>query len=208
MIKVKICGLRREIDIEYVNRQKPDYIGFIFAESKRRIEPKEASRISTSLDRRIKKAGVFVNEKFENIVETVGICGLDIVQIHGDETTEFISRLKEEINGVEVWKAIRVKDEESIKILETYQADAFLLDAYVEGSYGGAGKSFDWNLASLAKKYGKIILAGGLNLSNITEAVRIVQPFAVDTSSGVETEGFKDEEKIKSFVYSVRRSEY
>lgn len=208
MIKVKICGLRREIDIEYVNRYRPDYIGFVFAQSKRRVEPKEAKRISEFLDCRIKKAGIFVNEKLENIIKTVGICGLDVVQIHGDETTEFINKLKEEKNGVEVWKAVRVKDEESIKILETYHADAFLLDAYVEGSYGGAGKAFDWNLASLAKKYGKIILAGGLNLSNITEAIRIVQPFAVDISSGVETEGFKDEEKIKNFVYSVRGNVY
>lgn len=204
MVKVKICGLRRELDIEYVNRYMPDYVGFVFAQSKRGVEPEEAKRISEALDNRIKKVGVFVNENFEDIIKTIEICGLDVVQIHGDESIEFFDKLMEEAKGLEVWKAVRVKDEASIKSLEGYPVEAILLDTFVEGSYGGAGKTFDWNLANSAKKYGKIILAGGLNLSNITEAMKVTRPFAVDISSGVETDGFKDENKIKDFINAVR----
>jgi phosphoribosylanthranilate isomerase len=208
MVKVKICGLRREIDIEYVNMHKPDYIGFIFAESKRQVDPEEIKRITKTLDSRIKKAGVFVNESLENMIKTIENCGLNIVQLHGGESCKLIDKLRKKAKHVELWKAVRVKDEESLKELEDYSVDAFLLDAYVEGFYGGLGKTFDWNLAVQAKKYGKIILAGGLNLENIQEAIRLVQPFAVDISSGVETEGFKDESKIKKFIYSVRKNAY
>lgn len=208
MIKVKICGLRRDLDIEFVNSYKPDYVGFVFAESKRKVKPEEVKKIASSLDKNIKKAGVFVNEKLSNILEIIETCKLDIVQIHGEETNEFVNMLKKEIKEIEVWKAIRVKDEESLEVLKGYNADAFLLDSYTEGLYGGAGKIFDWKLALKAKEYGDIILAGGLDISNINEAVSLVQPYAVDISSGVESNGFKDEEKIKNFIYSVRRNIY
>ena len=208
MTKIKICGLRREKDIEFVNNHMPDYVGFVFAESKRRISPEEGKILINSLDRRIKKAGIFVNESLKNILRTILTCKLDIVQLHGEETKEFVKTLKQEMKNVEVWKAVRVKAGDEIKTLEGFKADAYLLDAYSEGSYGGAGKTFDWHLAVKAKEYGRIILAGGLQLSNIKEAVGLVQPYGVDISSGVETEGFKDSEKIKSFIYAVRRDTY
>lgn len=208
MTKIKICGLKRELDIEYVNRHKPEYIGFVFAESKRRVSPKEAKKLSQKLDSGIKKTGVFVNETIDNVIATAKMCSLDVIQLHGEESQEFICMLQEKNPGTEIWKAIRVKSKEELKIMENYNVTGFLLDAYIEGTYGGAGKTFDWNLAVMAKKYGKIILAGGLESSNVNEAIALVQPFAVDISSGVETEGNKDEEKIKSFIYNVRRNMY
>jgi phosphoribosylanthranilate isomerase len=208
MVKLKICGLRRNIDIEYVNRHLPDYIGFIFAESKRQVEPEQVKLLTGQLDYRIKKVGVFVNAALDKVLHTVDLCGLDVVQIHGDESPEYIYELKSKLKGTEVWKAIRVKDADSIKTMKAYNADAFVLDAYVDGCYGGAGKTFDWSLAIEAKNYGNIVLAGGLNLKNVREATGLVHPFAVDISSGVETDGFKDEEKIKDFIYSVRRNVY
>lgn len=207
MVKVKICGIRRQEDIEYVNAHMPDYIGFIFAKSKREISPLQAGMLASNLNKSIKKVGVFVNEDISKIIETAGECRLDVVQVHGDETPEYILNLKSKLK-MEVWKAVRVKDEKSLERLKDYEADKFVLDAYNESSYGGAGKVFDWNLAVEAKKYGDIILAGGLDPQNIKEAVSIVQPCIVDVSSGVETDGWKDGGKIKDFIYSVRYNMY
>jgi len=207
--KVKICGIRRECDIEYVNLHLPDYIGFIFAPSKRRVTREYTNFLTTKLDKRIKKAGVFVNEQLEEVIKTAKECSLDFVQIHGDETPEYISCLKSSLKvNTKIWKAVRVKNEDSIKSIEKFDADSFVLDAYSEDSYGGLGKVFDWKLAVEAKKYGNIILAGGLNLQNVAEAIKIVQPFAVDVSSGVESEGVKDEYKVKKFIYSARYNVY
>lgn len=218
MTKIKICGIRREADVEYVNRYLPDYVGFIFAESKRKVSPEQAGILSGMLDKTIKKVGVFVNEDPCVIIQTAAGCGLGAVQVHGDETPEYFSELKEYLDGevevqkraeackkVEVWKAVRVKDRNSIDRMAEFDADCFVLDAHVESGYGGTGKSFDWNLAAEAKKYGNIILAGGLTPQNVEEAIKVVQPFGVDVSSGVETDGFKDESKVREFIHSVKR---
>jgi len=214
MSKVKICGLRRPEDILFVNRYLPEYVGFVFAESKRRVSIEEAAELSGKLDERIKRAGVFVNETIENVVSAVKMCRLDVVQIHGDEDPSYVSELKEELlkegfnsnklNKVQIWKGIRVKDETSFKQLEKYGADAYLLDTFVEGSYGGAGKTFDWNLAIKAKEYGDVILAGGLTPDNLISARNKVNPAVLDVSSGVETEGYKDEGKIRDFINMAR----
>lgn len=208
MIKLKICGLRREEDVLYVNKHLPDYIGFVFAESRRRVEPELVENLGELLHPKIKRVGVFVNEEMDKVSQIAELCKLNVVQLHGDESSQYFEKLKNRLSGIEVWKAIRVKDENSIKCMLAYKADAFVLDAYVDGSYGGAGRTFDWNLAMEAKKNGNVILAGGLNLKNIKEALGIVHPFAVDISSGVETDGFKDEGKIKDFIYSVRGNVY
>ena len=214
MSKVKICGLRRPEDILFVNKYLPEYVGFVFAESKRRVSIEEAAELSGKLDERIKRAGVFVNETIENVVSAVKMCRLDVVQIHGDEDPSYVSELKEELlkegfnsnklNKVQIWKGIRVKDETSFKQLEKYGADAYLLDTFVEGSYGGAGKTFDWNLAIKAKEYGDVILAGGLTPDNLISARNKVNPAVLDVSSGVETEGYKDEGKIRDFINMAR----
>lgn len=215
MTKVKLCGIRREIDIEYANRYLPDYIGFVFAKSRRQVSSKDVKLLITNLYPGIKKVGVFVNEELDKVVQIADLCKLDVVQLHGNETTEYISRIKGKLvlhgltanNGgtaTEVWKAIPVKNSESIKAIKDFNADAYLLDTYTEGGFGGAGKTFDWKLAVEASNYGKIILAGGLNPENVREAVIAVEPYAVDVSSGIEVEGFKDKEKTKKFIYSVR----
>ncbi|MCX7747520.1 MAG: phosphoribosylanthranilate isomerase [Clostridia bacterium] len=209
MSKVKICGLKRPEDISFVNKYLPEYVGFVFAKSKRQVDAGLVAQLVKNLDPRIKKAGVFVNEDVGRIISTVKECGLNIVQVHGDETVETVALLKEELkktsNGqVEIWKAVRVKDAASLKGVEEYKVNHILLDAFVEGSYGGAGKTFDWKLASEASKYGKLILAGGLTIENVFEAIKTASPYCVDVSSGVETDGFKDEMKIRDFILRVR----
>lgn len=220
MSKVKICGLKREQDIGFVNHYLPEYAGFVFAKSKRQVTLCQAGALISLLDPRIKSVGIFVNEEIDQVVEMVCGLGLDAVQIHGDESSEYAQDLKErirrsemnhrkKINGqkdgkTEIWKAVRVKDEKSIEAMQNYDVDAFLLDTYIEGSYGGAGQTFDWNLARRAKAYGKIILAGGLNHQNVQRAIDVAQPYSVDISSGVETDGVKDEGKIRDFINLVR----
>ncbi len=208
MPKVKICGLRRPEDITYVNKYLPEYAGFIFAESKRRVMPELAAALAANLDGRIRKAGVFVNETAEKVVEVAGGCGLDVIQLHGDEPPGYVEELKRRLldgkKEIKLWKAFRVKDAESLSKMKDYGVDAFVLDAYAEGSYGGSGKVFDWNLAMKAGKYGKIVLAGGLDAGNAWKAIGTLQPFALDVSSGVETGGCKDERKIREFINTVR----
>lgn len=210
MTGVKICGLRRKEDIEYVNRYMPQFIGFIFAESKRRVTKEWAKVLRDELLPGIRAVGVFVNEDLEKVAQIVKYTGLDCVQLHGDETPEYIGQLmivmkENKDKKIEIWKGIRVKNKDSLRVMSEYSTDAFVLDTYVEGSYGGSGSVFDWHLAALANEYGKIILAGGLNPQNVKEAVERVKPFVVDVSSGVETDGFKDEVKIKEFIRNVRQ---
>jgi phosphoribosylanthranilate isomerase len=223
MSKIKICGIRRKEDVLYVNKYLPEYIGFVFAPSKRRVSFDEAADLAISLDCSIEKVGVFVNESCDNIIEAIKKCDLDVVQIHGDECPSFFEELHEKLlkyylsessnqkdrksKRVEVWKAFRVRDEMTLLEMGRYKADGFVLDTFVEGSYGGAGKTFDWGLAVNAKKYGNIILAGGLNPQNLVNARNIVNPMVLDVSSGVETDGFKDEKKICDFISMARSYE-
>ena len=206
MTEVKICGVTRECDIDWLNRYLPDYAGFVFAESKRKISPENAEKLIKKLDKKIKKVGVFVNADKEEIIKIADYCHLDIIQLHGDEEPEYILELNQKLKNkkIEIWKAIRVKDKESINSMKDFTPDVFVLDTYIKGSYGGAGKKFNWGLALEGKKYGKIILAGGLNKENVEEAIKTVKPFAVDVSSGVESDGRKDEKKIKDFICFAR----
>ncbi len=209
MTLVKICGIKRIEDILYVNKYLPHYIGFVFAQSKRRVSADQARSLKQKLAPGIKTVGVFVNEAVEKIVEIVDECKLDCIQIHGDETVQYVDTLRGMLHshpsgrGVEIWKAVRVKDESYISLLSLYKADVFLLDAFVEGAYGGAGKVFDWKLASLAEAFGKVFVAGGLSLGNAAEVVKSIRPYGVDVSSGVETGGFKDEFKIRQFIDEI-----
>lgn len=206
--KIKICGIRREADIDCVNRFLPDYIGFVFAKSKRQVTPEYVRKLKAGLDTRIETVGVFVNEELIRILNIVSECSLDVVQIHGDESPEYVSELKSELQKefplVEIWKAIKIKDKDSSKNAKNYDVGTFVLDTYTEGMYGGCGKAFDWALCKEVKEFGKIVLAGGLNLDNVSEAIEALQPNAVDVSSGVETDGWKDELKIKEFIDKVR----
>jgi phosphoribosylanthranilate isomerase len=199
MTKVKICGLRSEEDIEIVNALLPDYAGFIFCPSKRHVDIRKALKLCGALDSRIKKAGLFVDQDRGFIEEARKQCGLDVLQLHGNEAPEDCV-----YEGCEVWKAVRVKSAASIALAYSYDTDRILFDAYDENAYGGSGKAFNWELLQMFIDKGRIILAGGLSQENVNKAVRFVRPFAVDVSSGVETDGKKDFEKVKLFIKNAR----
>ena len=181
-MEIKICGIRRKEDIDIINKYKPDYIGFIFAKSKREVAPETVAEITKNLDKNIKKVGVFVNATYEKINEAVQVAKLDVVQLHGDENEEYISNLD---CKCEIWKAVRVRD----------------------GEYGGSGQTFDWHGGSRIKTDKPIMLAGGIKTENVIEGIDIFKPVGVDISSSVETDGFKDEQKIKKFIETVRSYE-
>jgi phosphoribosylanthranilate isomerase len=200
MTKVKICGLTREVDIEYVNELKPDYIGFVFAKSKRKISDEDALSLREKLDKNIKVVGVFVNESIEAVREIAEKVKLDVLQFHGEEGMDYISNFKD----FEVWKAISVNCEEDFAKLDEFKKIRILLDSKVEGMLGGTGQTFDWNLLKKYDFNNNIILAGGLNSENVELSTKFVQSYAVDVSSGVETDGVKDYNKIKKFIEKVR----
>ncbi len=201
MVKVKICGLTTERDIQLVNKYCPDYVGFVFAKSRRQVTPLLVKELTRKLSPTIYKVGVFVNEKAETVNEISKMCDLDIVQLHGDETPYYHKRIH-----TPAWKAIRIHNTDSVKTYQDYEVERFVLDTYNKNHYGGTGVAFDWHLAADMQCKGKIILAGGLNAENVADAIDIINPYCVDVSSGVETNGIKDEDKIKRFIQVVRRS--
>jgi len=200
LVKVKICGLRRKEDIEYANELKPDYVGFVFAKSKRQIEVEQALDLISLLDKEIKTVGVFVNEPVENALKIAQTLNLDVLQFHGDETQDYIDNFK----NFTVWKAIRIKDKEDLEKTKQFKVNSFVFDTLTKNEYGGTGKTFNWKVLKGMELNVPIILAGGLNENNVEEAIKIVDPYAVDVSSGVETEGYKDFKKMKSFIEKVR----
>ena len=198
--KIKVCGITNIEDALLASSLGVDALGFVFAESKRRITPENAKKIIDTLPPSILKVGVFVNEKEKTVKELAKICGLDALQFHGDESPEYTQKFKQI-----VIKSFRVKDEDSLKVLSSYKVSAYLLDTYSQKAYGGTGEVFNWDLAVKTKQFGPIILAGGLNPDNIEEAIRKVKPYAVDVSSGVESSpGKKDKHKLEEFVKRVR----
>ncbi len=202
MISVKVCGLTRPEDIDAVNRFAPDYVGFVFAPSRRQVSPETARRLIRGLAEGILPVGVFVNEVPQRVAFIAAMCGLRVIQLHGDEDSETQDEVRR-LTGREVWKAVRVKDRESLLEVTEGRADRYLLDAYHPEQRGGCGQTFDWSLLKEIPSE-KIVLAGGLMPENVAQAVRDIQPYGVDVSSGVETDGQKDPEKIKEFIRIVR----
>lgn len=200
MPKIKICGLKRLEDIYSVNEYIPDYIGFVFAGKKRLVSPELAYELKRHLDKSIKAVGVFVDAEIDFIIKLITSRTIDIIQLHGNENNTYISKLRER-TSVPIIKAIRVKSAEDILKGETIQCDYLLLDTYVEDSYGGSGKSFDWSIIPKISK--PFFLAGGLTPENIAVATN-VEPYCLDISSGVETDGFKDKAKIAQVIKTVR----
>lgn len=199
MTKVKICGLKREEDIYFANMLKPDYVGFVFAESRRRVDKDRARELSGKLDKKIKKVGVFLNESADEVKRIAEYCGLDVLQFHGEESPGYCRLFRQE-----VWKAFRIKNKESLKELEEYEVDGYLLDTFVWGQYGGTGKSFNWDIAVGLSRSRFVILSGGLTPENVKKALETVRPQVADVSSGVETAGLKDPEKMRKFMAKVR----
>ena len=194
MKKIKICGLKRRKDIEYVNKYQPDYIGFVFAGKKRKLTYDQVVDLKKYLTSSIQVVGVFVNEDISFVEKLVKEHVIDLVQLHGQEDQKYIQALKEKVD-VPIIKAIQIKNEDSFN--EHYDVDYYLYD---HGT-GGTGESFDWSMLKEVDK--PVFLAGGINLLNIDDALK-KNVYALDVSSGVETDGFKDEEKIKKIVRRIR----
>ncbi|MDD1366673.1 phosphoribosylanthranilate isomerase [Bacillus sp. MHSD_36] len=200
-MKVKICGIT---NIEMAKRAceyGADALGFVFAESKRKITPGLAKEIIQELPANVLKVGVFVNESVEVIQKIADECGLTHVQLHGDEDNHQIKRL-----NIPSIKSLGVNSENDLKNAQVYETDYILFDSPKEKFHGGNGKTFSWELLTHMPKElrEKTIVAGGLNALNIEEAIRTIQPYMVDVSSGVETEGKKDVEKIKQFIKKAK----
>ena len=202
--KVKVCGLRRIEDTEYANKVKPDFIGFVFAESKRQITEQQALMLARNLDDSIKKVGVFVDQPGDMIVRLLEDKVIDLVQLHGKEDNDYIHRLCDMANIKKdcIIKAVRVKSAEDIKLAESYDCGYLLLDAYSDKAAGGSGETFDWTMIKNVTK--PFFLAGGISAENVETAIKCVHPFAVDASSSMETDGFKDYDKMAQFVSKVR----
>ncbi|MGH2436521.1 MAG: phosphoribosylanthranilate isomerase [bacterium] len=203
MTRIKICGIS-DVDAARVAAEAgANAIGLIFAPSRRRVTAERAREVTSSLPPFIAKVGVFVDEGREVVKEIVARAGLDTVQLHGSETPDYCAAMP-----VPVVKVIRVRDADSLSALQPYLVAAFLLDTYNPETLGGTGRPFDWNLAAKLRGPHRIILSGGLNATNVVEALDRVRPFGVDVSSGVETDGRKDHSKIREFIRRVREWDY
>ncbi len=200
MPKIKLCGLTRQSDIEAVNIANPDYIGFVFAKSRRQINEEKAKQFKQFLSPYIQVVGVFVNEKIEKIINLCNSNIIDMIQLHGDEDNEYIRKLKECVPN-KIIKAVRVKESQDVERAIEIVADYILFDTYHREQYGGTGETFDWNLISKVDK--PYFLAGGINADNVYEAIKLCNPFCIDISSGVETNGYKDPKKILHIIDKV-----
>jgi phosphoribosylanthranilate isomerase len=198
MVKIKICGLKRMEDIEIVNKYKPDYIGFVFADSKRKVSHDLARKMKQNLDPSIKSVGVFVDADIDEILNLYNDRIIDFAQLHGRESEDYIKKLRQKSNcHLKIINSIEMSDKTDLLKYDNSMADYLLLD-----SGKGSGKTFDWQLIrnDLKKEF---FLAGGLNTDNISLAIKDFNPFAVDLSSSLETDGYKDEIKIKKFMEAI-----
>lgn len=212
--KIKLCGMMREVDIDFANEAMPDYVGFIFADTRRKISKSQAVSFRERLNQKILAVGVFVDEAVETVAELLKDGCIDIAQLHGKENAEYILRLKELVDKP-VIKAVKVTNEQDILETAKLPAKYLLLDTYRKGVLGGTGESFEWNLIDEAKKAyegedlpGQIggkpyFLAGGLDRNNIEKAAKI-GAYGLDVSTGIETDGFKDREKMIEIVRRIR----
>ena len=201
-IDVKICGLKSCEEIAIVNQFPIHYAGFIFASSKRQVNSDQARKYISSLRKDIQKVGVFVNSPIEEVLRVLHECKLDVIQLHGEETVDYIQKIP-----CKVWKTISIENADSIKQAEYYKenVDGILFETHHEKMRGGTGKTFDWKLL---QEYGNrsvpIILAGGLTPENINKAIRIIHPDILDMNSGLEINGYKSYEKIKKLFKELK----
>ena len=203
---LKICGLTREKDIEMVNRYPPDYIGFVFAKSKRQINLELAKKLAIMLNPVIKSVGVFVDSTAYEVNFIARECNLFAVQLHGNEDEQYLVKLRGLLpDTTQIIKAVRVRDIESVNDAMNLPCDMLLFDTFCENMAGGSGQSFNWALLKSAKELKKpFIIAGGLNSDNVLSAISELNPYAVDISSGVETDEVKDEAKVCEIVKMVK----
>ena len=198
MTKVKLCGLSRECDIAAVNELRPDLVGFVFAKkSKRYVSPERAAQLKALLAPGILAAGVFVNEPVESVAGLLDRGVIDVAQLHGSEDAAYIASLRT-LTDKPIFRAFKIKSEDDLPAIESCTADLVLLD-----SGAGTGKTFDWSLVQSVRR--PYFLAGGLDPENVADAIAALHPYGVDVSSGIETDGVKDEVKMAAFVAAARR---
>ena len=202
-MKIKICGIRREEDVWMLNESMPDYAGFVFADTRRKVTAEQALKLRQQLDRKIPVFGVFVNAPLSVVCDRVRDGCIDAVQLHGDETERYIRELRGQVS-VPVVKAVRVRRAEDITEADRLSCDFLLLDTFSPDQYGGTGRTFCWDIIPESLSH-PLFLAGGLSEQNIQEAMEHVNCFGVDVSGGVETEGVKDPVKIKRMVEMVHQ---
>lgn len=197
MVRVKICGITSVEDALMAVAAGADALGFIFHDrSPRHVSQEQAAALVRAVPPFVQTVGLFVNAEASRVAAVADFCRLDLIQLHGDESPEYCSRLQRRII-----KAFRVKDSSSLQGIQDYRVAGYLLDAYNPGSFGGTGMTFNWEYTRLPASCGPLILAGGLTPANVAEAVATVAPHAVDVSSGVEVSpGKKDPEKVREFI--------
>lgn len=210
-VKIKICGLKTLADIEKANRYQPDYIGFVFADTRRFVTDEQALAMRRALDRRIQAVGVFVNEPLAHVADLYDRGVINVVQLHGEESEDYIRKLKQ-ITDAAVIKAVRVQSVEQTAGQMSQEADYMLFDTYKKGEPGGTGERFSLEILKESlrrmREKGEVVkpyfLAGGLDCENVAKVIDQTDCFAVDVSTGVETDGVKDEAKIRKFIENVR----
>jgi phosphoribosylanthranilate isomerase len=203
MTMVKVCGITNVADARVAAEAGADAVGFIFAESPRKVGVEEVRGISIALPENVLKVGVFVNAPPEEVLRAAQEAGLDLAQLHGDETPETVAAVR--AGGLPVMKAIRVRNREDLADVERFDADLILLDAYSEKARGGTGNRFDWGVAKSLKGRGNIVVSGGLAPENVREAVDFFEPYGVDASSSLEdAPGKKNEDSVRRFIVAAR----
>lgn len=197
MVRVKVCGITSVRDAMTAVEAGADALGFVFAPSPRRVAPAQALEIIRRAGPWIATVGVFVNEKLKNVKRIACFCGLSAVQLHGNESAAYVKQLA----PLKVIKAFRVLKARDLRVVRGYDADAYLFDTKVKGLYGGTGQSFDWKILKSLKVSRPVILSGGLDTKNVSRALRVLRPYGVDVSSGVEkAPGKKDPKMVREFI--------
>ncbi len=204
-MKIKFCGIRREEDALFLNEFPPDYAGFVFAPSRRRITPEQAAALRDILLPQIKTVGVFVNAPLEELARCTGV--ISVWQLHGDEDENYINELRDILpENSEIWKAVRVRSADDITEAAALPADMLLLDAFSHDAAGGTGKTFDHSVIEQADIGKPFFLAGGIDISNIGDIIGKISPHGIDISSGIETDGAKDRSKIEAIMNFLRKA--
>lgn len=210
MVKIKICGIRRIEDVYYVNQYLPDYIGFVFADTRRKVSTETAAMLAKELDPRIKRVGVYVRQEIGLLTESLVSGTVDYLQLHGDEDAAYEEELFESLlqHGIDdpqerCIKAFRIRGAEDFQRIGETKCRWLLLDTYSRTLPGGTGEHFNWDLIQGPDR--EFFLAGGISVDNIERAIREIKPYAVDVSSSLETDGVKDKEKIREFMEKVAK---
>ena len=204
MVYVKVCGITTPEDALAAAGYGADAIGLVFAESPRQLSVEDAREVATALPDGVLKVGVFVDEEPEEVLRVAREVGLDYAQLHGDESPQTVTVLRE--GGVKVIKALSVRGADSLAAMDDYNADLFLLDAWSEKARGGTGERFDWEVAKSYGGRGNILVSGGLTPENVREAIQFFEPYGVDASSSLEdAPGKKNAERVRRFVSAAKK---